>query len=132
MAGIATLASTVGAPITHIRKLDDANATTGLVLSFKNDSGLACLLRVGYYIVTQATSDHTMDGDVVTAATTQGADVFSTHAAGSGTVHWSDGNIIIGDGEYFTLYNVSTHTPAVATALVGYAILQLWPVCTVT
>ena len=132
MAGIATLASTVGAPITHTFKLDPANATTGLTLSFKNDSGSACLFNVGYYIVTQATSDHTMDGNIGAAATTQGAGIYSTHAAGSGTVHWSDGNDVIADGEYFTLYNVSTHTPAVATDLVGYAIIQLWPVCSVT
>jgi hypothetical protein len=131
MAGIATLASTVGAPITHTYKLDDANSTTGLLLNFKNDSGLTCLIRVGYYIVTQAASGQEMETGVTTTSAEKSKSITDSGTATTGTVYWSDGNDVIADGSYLTMYNVSTDTATVATSLVGYAVVELWPVCAV-
>jgi hypothetical protein len=131
MAGIATLASTVGAPITHIRKLDAANATTtGLLLSFKNDSGVACFLKLGIYIVTQPASGATLNADVETTNVI-GDGIFNAQTLASTTVAWSDGNDVIADGSYLTLFNVTDDTPVVATSLVGYAVVELYPVCAV-
>ena len=131
MAGIATLASTVGAPITHTFKLDDANSTTGLLLNFKNDSGLTCLIRVGYYIVTQAASGQEMETGVTTTSAEKSKSITDSGTATTGTAYWSDGNDVIADGSYLTMYNVSTDTATVATSLVGYAVVELWPICAV-
>jgi len=131
MAGIATLSSTVGAPITHTYKLDDANSTTGLLLNFKNDSGLTCLVRVGYYIATQAGSGQEMETGVTTTSAEKSKSITDSGTATTGTVYWSDGNDVIADGSYLTMYNVSTDTATVATSLVGYAVVELWPVCAV-
>lgn len=132
MAGIATLASTVGAPVTYTYKLDDANATTGLVLSIKNETGMTCGIRVGFYVVTQAGSGQAFDyGITATSGTTQNATIEDGKAATSGTVYWSDGNDVIANGSWLTMYNVSTHTATVATGLVGYAVVELWPFCAV-
>lgn len=135
MAGIATLSSTVGAPITHTYKLDDANATTGLCLNFRNDSGVTCIVRVGYYVITGATSGHAFDMGVTTTSGAQATTITDSSSSGgageAGTVEWSDGNDVIADGSYLTIYNVSTSTAAVATGLDAYAVIQLWPVCSV-
>ena len=131
MAGFATLASTVGAPITHTYKLDDANATDGLLLNFKNDSGLTCLVHVGYYIVTQAASGHEMEIGVTTTSAEKTKSITDSGTATSTSVVWSDGKDIIADGSYLTMYNVSTDTATAATSLVGYAVVELWPVCAV-
>jgi hypothetical protein len=135
MAGMSTLASTVGSPITHTYKLDDANATTGLCLNFKNDSGYTCIIKVGYYVVTAATSGHAFDLGITTTSAAQATTITDSSSSGgageTGTIEWSDGNDVIADGSYLTIYNVSTSTAAAATALVGYAIIQMWPVCSV-
>jgi hypothetical protein len=130
MAGMSTLASTVGSPITHTYKLDAANATTGLLLSFKNDSGYTCLLRLGIYVVTQPTSGQTLNADIETTNVI-GDGIFNAQTLATGTVVWSDGNDVIADGSFLTLFNVTDDTKVVATALVGYAIIQMWPVCSV-
>jgi hypothetical protein len=136
MAGISTLASTVGAPITHTYMLDDANSTTGLCLNFRNDSGLTCIVKVGYYVVTAATSGHAFDIGVTTTSAAQATTITNSSASGgageTGTIEWSDGNDVVANGSYVTIYNVDTDAAAAATALVGYAIIQLWPVCSVT
>jgi hypothetical protein len=132
MAGYATLASTVGAPLTHTYKLDAANDTTGLLLNFKNDSGFTCLVRVGHYIVTQATSGHEMEIGVTTTSEAKVKTITDSGTATTGIIVWSDGNDVIADGSYLTMYNVSTDAATVATGIVGYAIIQLWPVCSVT
>lgn len=136
MAGYATLSSTVGAPLlTHTYKLDAASATTGLCLNFKNDSGYTCAVRVGYYVVTAATSGHAFDIGVTTTLNAQATTITDSSSSGgageTGTIEWSDGCDVIADGSYLTIYNVSTSTAAVATALVGYAVIQLFPVCSV-
>jgi hypothetical protein len=135
MAGIATRASTVGAPITHTFKLDDANATTGLCLNFKNDSGYTCGIRVGYYVVTGATSGHAFDIGITTTSGAQATTITDSSSSGgageAATVEWSDGNDVIADGSYLTIYNVATSTAAVATGLVAYAVVQMWPFCSV-
>jgi len=131
MAGMSTRSSTVGAPITHTFKLDDANATTGLLLNFKNDSGLTCIVRVGYYIGTQAGSGQEMETGVTTTSGEKSKSITDSGTATSGAVVWSDGNDVIADGSYLTMYNVSTDTATVATSLVGYAVVELWPVCAV-
>jgi hypothetical protein len=132
MAGISTLASTVGAPITHTYKLDAANATTGLLLNFKNDSGFTCLVRVGHYILTAADAGTTMDIGITTTSAARDYDISDGVADTAGTVLWTDGNDVIADGSYLTAYNIATDTITVATGMVGYAIVQLWPVCSVT
>jgi hypothetical protein len=132
MAGFANYASTVGAPITHTRKLDAANATDGLLLNFKNDSGFTCLVRVGHYIVIQATGGHEMEIGVTTTSAEKTKSITDSGTATTGAILWSDGNDVIADGSYLTMYNVSTDTATVATGIVGYAIIQLWPVCSVT
>jgi hypothetical protein len=131
MAGSATLSSTVGAPLTHTFKLDDANATTGLLLNFKNDSGMTCLVRVGFYVVTQAASGQEMEIGVTTTSAEKTKSITDSGTATTGAVLWSDGNDVIADGSYLTMYNVSTDTATVATSLVGYAVIELWPVCAV-
>lgn len=131
MAGIATLASTVGAPVTYTYKLDDANSTTGLLLNFKNESGMTCIVRVGYYIVTQAGSGQEMETGVTTTSAEKSKSITDSGTATSGAVVWSDGNDVIADGSYLTMYNVSTDTAVVATSLVGYAVVELYPVCAV-
>jgi len=132
MAGISTLASTVGAPITHTFKLDAANSTTGLMLSFKNDSGFTCMLRYGLYIVTAATSGHYHDAGITTTAALSYSITAHTADAVAGYVLWSDGNDVIADGSYFNVFNTGNNdTATVATGVVGYVVVQMWPVCSV-
>jgi hypothetical protein len=129
MAGFSTLASTVGAPITHTYKLDDASAT-GLLLSFKNDSGFTCLLKLGVYIVTAPTGGATCNADIETTNVI-GDGIFNAQTLAATTIAWSDGNDVILDGSYLTLFNVTNDTPVATTGVVGYAIIQMWPVCAV-
>ena len=132
MAGIQTRASTVGAPITHTRKLDAANATTGLMLSLKNDSGYTCVLRYGIYIVTAAGTGHYHDAGITTSTALSYSITAHTADAVAGYVLWSDGEDVIADGEYFNIYNTGNNdTATVATSIVGYVIVQMWPVCSV-
>jgi hypothetical protein len=114
MAGIATLAS-----------------TDGLLLNFKNDSGMTCFVRVGYYIATQATSGYEMEIGVTTTSAEKTKSITDSGTATSTSVVWSDGKDVIADGSYLTMYNVSTDTATAATALVGYAVVELYPVCAV-
>jgi hypothetical protein len=133
MAGFANYASTVGAPITYTRKLDAANATTGLMLSLKNDSGLTCLLRYGIYIVTAATSGHYHDAGITTTAALSYTITAHTADSVAGYVLWSDGNDVIADASYFNVFNTGNNdTATVATGVVGYVVVQMWPVCSVT
>jgi hypothetical protein len=132
MAGIATLSSTVGAPITHTYMLDAANATTGLMLSVKNESGMTCLLRYGIYIGTAATSGHYHDAGITTTTALSYSITAHTADAVAGYVLWSDGNDVIADGSYFNVYNTGNNdTATVATGVVGYVVVQMWPVCSV-
>jgi hypothetical protein len=132
MAGISTLASTVGAPITHTYKLDAANATTGLMFSLKNDSGYTCLLRYGLYIVTAASEGHYHDAGITTTAALSYNITAHTADAVAGYVLWSDGNDVIADASYFNVFNTGNNdTATAATGVVGYVIVQMWPVCSV-
>jgi hypothetical protein len=132
MAGISTLASTVGAPITHTYMLDAANSTTGLMLSLKNDSGFTCILRYGIYIVTAASTGHYHDAGITTTAAETSSITDHTADSVAGYVLWSDGNDVIANGSYFNVFNVdSGGAAAAATGVVGYAIVQMWPVCSV-
>jgi hypothetical protein len=132
MAGIATLASTVGTPLTSTYMLDAANATTGLMLSVKNESGLTCLLRYGIYIVTAATSGHYHDAGITTTAALSYSITAHTADAVAGYVLWSDGNDVIAADSYFNVFNTDNNdTATVATGVVGYVVVQMWPVCAV-
>jgi hypothetical protein len=134
MAGISTLASTVGAPLTYTFKLDPANATTtGLLLDFKNDSGLTCLARAGLYIVTEATTPKCIEANVAATATAGATLVANTQTAISGTVFWSTLVPVFYDTYHLSVWAINTgvNTGIVATALVGYAVIELWPVCAV-
>ena len=133
MAGIATLASTVGAPITYTYKLDDANATTGLLLDLVNDSGLTCLARIGLYIVTEATTPKCIEATIASTATAGALLVANTQTAVSGTVFWSTLVPVFLNGYHLSVWSINTgvDTGIVATALVGYAVVELWPVCAV-
>lgn len=130
MAGFSTRASTVGAPLVYTYKLDAANATTGLLLSLKNDSGVSCLLKLGIYVVTAPDAGATLNADIETTNVI-GDSIFNAQTLASTTVAWSDGNDVIANGSFLTLFNVTDDTPVVGTSLVGYAIVMLWPVCTV-
>lgn len=133
MAGIATLASTVGAPITHTYKLDAANATTGLLLDFINDSGMTCLARIGLYIVTEATTPKCIEATIASTAAAGALLVANTQTAVSGTVFWSTLVPVFLNGYHLSVWAINTgvDTGIVATALVGYAVVELWPVCAV-
>jgi hypothetical protein len=136
MAGIATLASTVGVPNVYTRKLDAV--ASGLVLNWRNDSGLTCIVQIGYYIVTQVTTARDFDIGVTTTSGEQAVTIIdgsggATNApADTGTVLWSDGCDVIADGSYLTMTHVTTSTAATAVALDGYAVVKTWPVCSVT
>ena len=129
MAGIQTLSSTVSAPIVQTYILDDANATTGLLMNVRNDSGLDCLVKVGLYFKTQAASGQEYDLNVTTTSGAQGTSITDGGTATTGTIVWSDGNDVVADGSYITLYNSSSGTATVATSLVGYAVVLLFPLC---
>ena len=133
MAGIATLASTVGAPITHTYKLDDANATDGLLLDLINDSGLTCLVRIGLYIVTQSSDQTCIRATINTTATTGANLVANTQTAVSTTVFWSTLVPVFYDTYHLSVWSIATgnDTGHIATDLVGYAVVELWPVCAV-
>jgi hypothetical protein len=133
MAGIATLASTVGAPITHTFKLDPA--TTGLMLDFVNDSGYTCLVKLGLYFVTQAGAGQCVAANIATTATAAASSlVASTQAATSGLIFWSTLVPVFYDTYHLSVWNVTSGATSGTTAasVVGYAIIQLWPVCSVT
>lgn len=133
MAGIATLSSTLGmTPNIYTFKLDDANATTGLLLNWRNKSGLTCAVQVGWYIVTQAGTGTDVDLGVTTTSGAQATTITDGGTGTTGTIYWTDGCDVIADGSYLTAYNVSSSTPAVATSLVGYMVIKTWPVCSVT
>lgn len=129
MAGIKNLVSTVSAPITQTYVLDAANATTGLLLNVRNDSGLDCIVKVGLYFKTQAASGQTFDLGVTTTSGEQATTITDGGTGSTGTVIWSDGNDVIADGSYLTAYNVNSSTATVATSLVGFAVVELWPLC---
>lgn len=133
MAGITTLASTLGAPITHTFKLDPANATTGLLLDFKNDSGLTCLARIGLYIVTEATTPKCIEATISASAAVGALLVANTQTAVTGTVFWSTLVPVFLDTYHLSVWAINTGADIgiVATALVGYAVVELWPVCAV-
>lgn len=134
MAGIANLSSTVGmTPLVYTFMLDPANATTGLMLSFRNDSGLTCSVKVGWYIVTAATAGHYLDIGVTTTAALSYS-IYAHSADGvAGTILWSDGCDVIADQSYLNIFNTGNNdTATVATGIVGYAIVELCPVCSVT
>jgi hypothetical protein len=132
LVGIQTLASPVGAPVTHTFQLDAANATTGQMLAYRNDSGHTCLIRYGIYIVTAASSGHYHCAGVATTAVLAAGITNHTADSVAGYVLWSDGNYVIADNSYFTIYNTANNTTeTVATGVVGYAIVQLWPVTAV-
>jgi hypothetical protein len=133
MAGIATLASTVGAPVTHTFKLDDANATTGLLLDFVNDSGLTCLARIGLYFSTGATSGTCVAANIATTATAGATLVANNQSAATGVVFWSTLVPVFYDTYHLSVWNVNTGVSAgvAATGVVGYAVVELWPVCAV-
>ena len=133
MAGFATLSSTVGAPITHTYKLDDANATTGLMLDFINDSGMTCLVRLGLYFVTGATTPACVEANIATTATEGATLVANTQTAVTGTVFWSTLVPVFYDTYHLSVWAINTgvDTGIVATGVVGYAVIELWPVCAV-
>jgi hypothetical protein len=133
MAGIATLASTVGAPVTHTFKLDDANATTGLLLDFVNDSGLTCLVRLGLYIVTQSSDQTCVEANVASTATAGENLIANEQTAVTGTVFWSTLVPVFLNGYHLSVWSIASNnnTAHIATDLVGYAVVELWPVCAV-
>ena len=50
----------------------------------------------------------------------------------AGSVVWTDGNDVLLDNYYLTIYNTGdNNTETVATGIVGYAVVQLWPVAQV-
>ena len=133
MAGFATLASTVGAPITHTYKLDAANATTGLMLDFVNDSGLTCLVRLGLYFVTAADTPKCVEANVASTATVGENLVLNEQTAVATTVFWSTLVPVFLDTYHLSVWAIHTNanTGIVATGVVGYAVVELWPVCAV-
>jgi hypothetical protein len=72
-----------------------------------------------------------MEIGVTTTSAEKTKSITDSGTATTGTALWSDGNDVIADGSYLTMYNVSTDTATVATSLVGYAVIELWPVCAV-
>lgn len=130
--GTQTLSCPVGAPLTMTFQLDPANATTGQMLAYRNDSGHTCIIRYGIYIVTAAGTGHYHDAGVATTAVLSSGITAHTADSVAGYVLWSDGNDVIADNSYFTIYNTGNNdTETVATSIVGYAIVQLWPVAAV-
>jgi hypothetical protein len=121
-------------PNVYTRKLDAV--ASGLVLNWRNDSGLTCIVQIGYYIVTQVTTERDFDIGVTTTSGAQAVTILDGSDSGSpadtGTVLWSDGCDVIADGSYLTMTHVSTSTAATAVALDGYAVVKTWPVCSVT
>jgi hypothetical protein len=134
MAGIANLSSTVGmSPLTYTFALD--TATTGLMLDFVNDSGLTCLVKLGLYFATQAGSGQYVAANIATTATVAAATlVAATQTAATGTVFWSTLVPLFYDGYHLSVWNVtsSATTGTTAASVVGYAVIQLFPVCSVT
>jgi hypothetical protein len=129
LVGTQTLACDVGAPITHTYQLDPANTTTGLCLNFRNDSGFACIARVLYYVKTAATGGtYTLDFGVTTTSAAQATTMQDGATATATTCAFATNIVPIADGSYLTAYTVDSSTPALATGLVAYAIIQLWPV----
>lgn len=133
MAGMSTLASTVGAPITHTFKLDAANATTGLLLDYVNDSGLTCLVRIGLYIVTQSSDQTCVEANVASTATAGENLIANEQTAVTGTVFWSTLVPVFLDTYHLSVWSIASNndTPHIATDLVGYAVVEMWPVCAV-
>jgi hypothetical protein len=135
MAGIATLASTVGVPNVYTRQMDAV--ASGLVLNWRNDSGVTCIVQVGYYVVTQVTTARDFDIGVTTTSEAQavtildGSDGATTAPADTGTVMWSDGCDVVADGSYVTMTHVSTSTAATSVGIDGYVVIKTWPVCSV-
>jgi hypothetical protein len=134
MAGIANLSSTVGmSPLTYTFALD--TATTGLMLDFVNDSGLACLVKLGLYFVTQAGAGQCVAANIATTATVAAATlVAATQVATTGTIFWSVLVPVFPDAYHLSIWNVSSGatTGTTAASVVGYAVIQLFPVCSVT
>jgi hypothetical protein len=130
--GTQTLSCPVGAPLTMTFQLDPANATTGQMLAYRNDSGHTCIIRYGIYIVTAATSGYRHDAGITTTAVLSSGITAHTADSVAGYVLWSDGNDVIADNSYFTIYNTGNNDTATdAAGVVGYVVIQMWPVCSV-
>jgi hypothetical protein len=130
--GTQTLSCPVGAPLTMTFQLDAANTPTGQMLAYKNDSGHDCIVRVGIYTATAASAG--IYPDVGMAATAILAYDIYPHSASNtaGTIVWTDGCDVLLDNYYLTIYNTgNNNTATVATGMVGYAVIQLWPVALV-
>lgn len=133
LVGTQTLACPVGAPVTMTFQLDPANATTGLLLDYKNDSGHTCLARIGLYIVTEATTPKCIEATIASTAAAGALLVANNQAATTGTVFWSTLVPVFIDNYHLSIWAINTgvDTGIVATGLVGYAVIELWPVCAV-
>ena len=133
LVGTQTLACPVGAPLTMTFQLDPANATTGKLLDYVNDSGHTCLARIGLYIVTEATTPKCIEATIASTAAAGALLVANTQAATTGTVFWSTLVPLLLDNYHLSIWAINTgvDTGIVATGLVGYAVVELWPVCAV-
>jgi hypothetical protein len=129
--GMQTFSSPVAMPDTYTFVLDPANLTTGLCLNLMNDKQVTCVLKVGLYAVTAATSGAFVNVNVSTTPLTCAHSVLgNAQALTAGLVVWSTGLHVIPAGSSLTVWNVATGTDTgtIATGLVAYAIIQLWPV----
>jgi hypothetical protein len=138
LVGTQTLACPVGAPLTMTFQLDPSgltgtSGTTGLLLDYKNDSGHTCLARIGLYIVTEATTPKCIEATISSTAAVGALLVANTQTAVTGTVFWSTLVPLLLDNYHLTVWAINTEADIgiVATGLVGYAVVELWPVCAV-
>jgi ATP phosphoribosyltransferase len=114
-------------------QLDPANATTGLLLDYINDSGFTCLVRLGLYFVTAADTPKCVRAEIAATATTGANLVANTQTAVATTVFWSTLVPVFLDNYHLSVWAINTgvDTGIVATGIVGYAVVELWPVCAV-
>jgi hypothetical protein len=114
-------------------QLDPANADTGLLLDYVNDSGHTCLVRLGLYIKTEATTPKCIEATIASTAAEGALLIANTQTAVTGTVIWSTLVPVFLDNYHLSVWAINTGADIgiVATALVGYAVVQMWPVCAV-
>jgi hypothetical protein len=117
-------------PIEHVQiALDPANAVTGLLFNY--DVGpVLCRVKTSFHIITQATSGQLID---IGNTATSGAQATNILDGGSAITGAQGGlgetivclTAICAADSYITAYNVATHAPTAATAIDGYADLEI-------
>ncbi len=116
--------------VEHVQiPFDAANAVTGLLANYKVGP-VACKVKAGFYVKTQADAGQLIDIGNTATENAQATNILDggsaiTGAQGGPGETIATTTVICAANSYITAYNVSSSTPAVATGIEGYLDLEI-------